>query len=224
MTRFRKVVSIQSAQAPPDLSLPREEIPQPFSGVNFDVIGVACSAGGLVALSQVLASLPDGFGAAMVVVQHLDPRHRSLMAEILARRTPLRVKEAEEGDRLEPASVYVAPPDRHLLLTCNGTVTLSQAALVHFLRPSGDLMLESLAFCYRDRSIALILTGTGTDGAMGVRAIKKMGGTVIAQDRNTSQFFGMPGAAIGTGDVDFVLRIEEIPAALVTLVTGRKVQ
>jgi two-component system, chemotaxis family, protein-glutamate methylesterase/glutaminase len=157
------------------------------------------------------------------VVQHLDPRHRSLMAEILSRRTPLQVKQAEEGDSLRPATVYIAPPNRHLLVNPDGTLSLSQSELVHFVRPSADLLFESVAASYKDRAVAVVLTGTGSDGTMGVQAIKKMGGTVIAQDEATSEFFGMPGAAIQTKSVDFVLPLDEIAAALVTLVMGGEI-
>jgi len=162
--------------------------------------------------------MPADFPAVMVVVQHLDPRHRSLMADILSRRTPLLVKQAEEGDRVQPAAVYIAPPNRHLLVNPDGTLSLSQSELVHFLRPSADLLFESVAASYRERAIAVVLTGTGSDGAMGVRAIKKMGGMVIAQDEATAEFFGMPRAAIQSGSADFILPLSEIPTALVTLV------
>jgi len=192
--------------------------PQPISNAAFDIVAFAASAGGLTALSSVLADLPDGFPAALVVVQHLDPRHRSLMADILSRRTLLQVKQAEEGEQLHPATVYIAPPNRHLLVNPDGTLSLSQSELVHFLRPSADLLFESVAASYRERSIAVVLTGTGSDGAMGVQAIKKMGGTVIAQDEATSEFFGMPSAAIHSGSVDFILPLSEIPTALATLV------
>src|SRR5438477_408352 len=117
-------------------------------------------------------------------------------------------------------TVYVAPPDRHLLLNQDGTMSLSQSELVHFVRPSADLLFESTAASFRGRAIAVVLTGTGVDGSMGVRAIKKMGGTVIAQDAQSSEYFGMPSAAIDTGDVDFVLSLKEISPALVALVTG----
>jgi two-component system chemotaxis response regulator CheB len=166
----------------------------------------------------VLAGLPENFPATLVVVQHLYPRHRSLMADILSRRTPLRVKQAEEGEQIAPATVYIAPPNRHLLVNPDGTLSLTQSQLVHFLRPSADLLFESVAASYRERAIAVVLTGTGSDGAMGVQAIKKMGGTVIAQDEATAEFFGMPGAAINSGSVDFVLPLDEIPTALMTLV------
>jgi two-component system chemotaxis response regulator CheB len=189
-----------------------------FPHAAFDVVALAASAGGLTALSQVLSALPPDFPAAVVVVQHLDPRHRSLMADILSRRTPLKVKQAEEGDVLAPATVYIAPPNRHLLVNPDGSLSLSQSELVHFVRPSADLLFESVAASYTDRAIAVVLTGTGSDGAMGVQAIKKMRGTVIVQDEQTSEFFGMPGAAIQTGNADFILPLDEIASALATLV------
>jgi two-component system chemotaxis response regulator CheB len=191
---------------------------QHFANAAFDIAALAASAGGLTALSRVLAALPADFPAAIVVVQHLDPRHRSLMATILSRRTPLQVKQAEEGERVQSSTVYIAPPNRHLLVNSDGTLSLSLAELVHFVRPSADLLFESVAASYRERAIAVVLTGTGSDGAMGVRAIKKMGGTVIAQDEGSAEFFGMPSAAIQSGCVDFVLPLDEIPTALVTLV------
>lgn len=189
--------------------------------VAFDVVAVAASAGGLKALSLLLSKLQADFPVPIVVVQHLDPRHRSLMADILAKRTRLRVKEAEEGEYIRPGAVYVAPPNKHLLVNPDGCLSLTQTELVHFVRPSVDLLFESVAASYRDRSIAVVLTGSGTDGAIGVQAVRKMGGTVIAQDEDSSEFFGMPRAAVETGSVDFVLPLEEIPAAIETLVAAR---
>src|SRR5215510_7325387 len=184
----------------------------------FDIVALAASAGGLKALSHVLAALPADFPAAVVVVQHLDPRHRSLMADILSRRTALDVKQAEEGDQITAGTVYIAPPNKHLLVNPGGSLSLAQTELVHFVRPSADLLFESVAASFKHRAIAVVLTGTGSDGTMGVQAIKKMGGTVIAQDEATSDFFGMPSSAIATGSVDFVLPLKEIPSALATLV------
>src|SRR5881275_1935864 len=191
---------------------------QTFSNGAYDIIALAASAGGLRALSEVLAGLPREFPAAIVVVQHLDRRHRSLIANILSRRTPLHVKEAEEGDHLSPGTVYIAPPNRHLLVNPDGTLSLSQSELVHFVRPSADLLFESVAASYKQRAIAVVLTGTGSDGSMGIGAIKKMGGTVVAQDQASAEFDGMPAAAIQSGNADFILPLEEIPSALVTLI------
>ncbi|MEA5462427.1 chemotaxis protein CheB [Leptothoe sp. PORK10 BA2] len=185
----------------------------------FEIVAIATSAGGLNALSIVLGGLPIDFPVPIVVVQHLDPRHRSLMADILSRRTPLTVKQAEANDRLQPGSIYIAPPNRHLLVNADGTLSLTQTELVHFVRPSADLLFDSVAASYKHQAIAVVLTGTGTDGDMGVTAIKAMGGTVIAEDPNTAAFSGMPQTAIRTGSVDFVLPLSEIALALITLVT-----
>jgi two-component system chemotaxis response regulator CheB len=201
---------------PPDFETPA--IARPFPEAAFDMVAMAASAGGIAALGQVLADLPADFRASIVVVQHLDPRHRSLMADILRRRTGLEVVQAREGDRIIPGSVYIAPPDRHLLVNPDGTLSLSQSELVHFVRPSADLLFESVAACYRDRAIAVVLSGTGSDGSMGTRAIKKMGGTVIVQDQKSAEFPGMPQAAINSGSADFILPLDEIASALVTLV------
>jgi two-component system, chemotaxis family, protein-glutamate methylesterase/glutaminase len=193
----------------------------PQSGPRFEIVALACSAGGLNALSHVLAALPGDLDAPIVVVQHLDPRHRSLMAHILSQRTKLRVKEAEDGEKISPGTVYVAPPNRHLLVNADRTLSLTQSELVHFVRPSADLLFESVAASHKDRAIAVVLTGSGSDGGMGVKAIKKMGGTVIVQDKQTSEFFGMPETAIQSTTVDFILPLNEIPSALVTLVGKR---
>ncbi len=199
-----------------------DESPDRVRDPAFGIVAIAASAGGLTALSKVVSSLPSDFWAPIVVVQHLDPRHRSLMADILSRRTTLKVKQAEEGDRLMPGMVYIAAPDRHLLVNPDRTLSLSQSELVHFVRPSADLLFESVAASYRDRAIGVVLSGSGSDGAMGVEAIKKMHGTVIVQDEKTSEFFGMPGAAIQTGCADFILPLDEIASALATLVQGEQ--
>lgn len=142
------------------------------------------------------------------------------MAEILSNRTALEVRQAVGGESIDAGVVYIAPPDNHLLTTPERTLSLTHSELVHFVRPSADLLFESVAATYRERAIAVVLTGSGSDGSMGVEAIKKMGGTVLAQDETTSEFFAMPSAAINTGSVDFVLRVDEMAAALVSLVVA----
>jgi len=180
----------------------------------YEVVALAASAGGLNAITRVLAALPKDFPAALVIVQHLDRRHRSVMADILSRRTALAVKQAEDGERLQPGAAYIAPPNRHLLVNPDRSVALTQTELVHFVRPSADLLFESTAASFKERAIAVVLSGSGQDGAMGVKAIKKMGGTVIVQDAHTADFAGMPDAAIATGLADFILALDEIAPAL----------
>jgi two-component system chemotaxis response regulator CheB len=187
---------------------------QQYESGDLDVIGVAASAGGLRALTAVFAPLPPDFPAPIVVVQHLDPRHPSLLAGILGRATRLPVKEAQEGEGLRPGVVFVAPPDHHLLVNANGTLALTRTEMVHFVRPSADLLFESLAASIKARTLAIVLSGTGSDGAMGLRAVRRMGGTTIAQDEATSEFFGMPDAAIRTGFVDMILPLDRIAGAM----------
>jgi two-component system, chemotaxis family, protein-glutamate methylesterase/glutaminase len=192
-------------------------VPGPIDRDGFDVVLIAASAGGLSAIGRVLGMLPSDFPIPIVVVQHLDPRHRSLMAEILGHRTALHVQEAEDGIKLLPTTVYIAPPNEHVLVVSDGSLSLSHSELVHFVRPSADLLFESGAGAFPGRSIGVVLTGTGSDGNMGVKAIKQTGGTVIAQDPHTAEFGGMPQAALDTGCVDFILNLDEIGPALLAL-------
>lgn len=191
---------------------------------SLKLVVCASSAGGLNALTQVLSALPANFPAAVVIVQHLSREHPSQLAHILSQRTTLTVKEAENGDCLEPGKVYIAPADYHLLINSNGTLGLSQSELVHFVRPSADLLFESAAAKFKERVIGVIFTGKGTDGDMGVQAIKKMGGKVIAQDQATSECFSMPESAINTGSVDWVMPLDEIAATLMNLLTQNKTE
>jgi len=185
---------------------------------KYTIVAMTASAGGIKALTTVLSGFPSDFPAPIVVVQHLAPNHRSLLPEILERRCSMHVKQAEEGDTLEPSTAYVAPPDQHLLVNGDGTLSLSHSDLVHFVRPSADLLFESVAASHEDQAIAVVLTGTGSDGTMGVKAVKKMGGLVIVQDSESAEFSGMPRAAVETGVVDHILPLEEITARLVELV------
>ena len=186
---------------------------------SFHLIAICGSGGGVDALTQVLSALPVDFPAAIAIVQHISPNYPSMMADILSRRTQLQVKLADAKDVLRPGTVYIAPPDQHLLVNSDNTLCLSRAELVHYVRPSADLLFESVAASFKQRAIATVLTGTGSDGAKGIRAIKQMGGKVIAQDRTTAEFFAMPEAAINTRDVDLVVPLNEIALKLVNLVT-----
>jgi two-component system, chemotaxis family, protein-glutamate methylesterase/glutaminase len=187
----------------------------------YGIVAIAASAGGITALGRVLGGLPGGFRVPVVVVQHLDPRHKTIIAEVLGRRAKMPVVLAKEGQRAEPGVIYVAPPNRHLLVEAEGVLVLSSSELVHFLRPSADLLFESVAGACGPRAIACVLTGTGSDGAMGASAIKSRGGTVLAEDPELAEFKGMPEAAVATGAVDFILPLDEIAAVIRGLVEAR---
>ena len=192
----------------------------PFPNTRFDVVGMAASAGGLSALTKVLSPLPAAFPCAIVIVQHVDPNRRSLMAEILSRSTRLSVKQAEGGDKIYPGNVYIAPPDQHVLVSPDGSISLSKTELVHYVRPSADQLFESLASSFKERCLVVVLTGTGEDGNHGVEAVKKVGGMVVVQDEGTSEYFGMPRAAIQTGCVDRILPIGDIASFLIESTRG----
>jgi two-component system chemotaxis response regulator CheB len=181
------------------------------------VVAVAASEGGLTALGVLLAGLPADFPAAVVVVQHIGTQ-RSLLADILGQRTPLRVKQTEEGDALQRATVFLAPPDHHLLVNPDGTLSLSRSPKVKHARPSAEPLFASVASSFKDRAIGVVLTGGDCDGSEGVRAIKQAGGTVVAQDETSCQNPSVPRAAVATGCVYFVLPLADIAAALVGLV------
>ncbi|MFE0027441.1 chemotaxis protein CheB [Amycolatopsis sp. NPDC059021] len=187
----------------------------------YAIVALASSAGGITALGRVLSGFADGFPVPVVLVQHLDRRHKTIIAEVLGRRAKLPVRLAEAGEQAKPGTVYIAPPDKHLLVEPGGRLTLSNSELVHFLRPSADLLFESVAGTYAQRAIACVLTGTGADGAMGASAVKSRGGTVIAQDPETAEFRGMPEAAVEAGAVDFVLQLDEIAPVIRGLVEAR---
>ncbi len=188
------------------------------------VIAMAASAGGLQALSVILGGLPTDFPAAIAIVMHLSPSHKSLLAEILSSRSLLEVRQAKTGDILCHSSVFVAPPNQHMSVVQGGRIELSssEAEKVHFARPSAEPLFATVAAVYQKHAIAVVLTGGDGDGSFGVQIIKDQGGMVIAQNRPTSQDFSMPETSIKTGDVDFILPLSEIAPMLIELVSAGK--
>ncbi|HZR28976.1 MAG TPA: chemotaxis protein CheB [Terriglobales bacterium] len=187
---------------------------------RFHVVAVGASAGGFHALAELLRPLPAGFPGSIVVVQHLYPTRESLLANLLQNHTALRVKQAVHDEIMLPGHVYIAPPDQHLLVG-PGKIQLAHTRLVHFSRPSIDLLFESVAGVYGSRSIGIILTGTLKDGSAGIRAIKEAGGVTMAQDPADAEFDSMPAAAVATGCVDYSLPIAELGITLKGLYAAR---
>ena len=178
------------------------------------MVALVASAGGIDALAQVLAPLPDDLPATVLVVMHQQPDRVSRLASLLDRHTALPVRVAVDGDDLALGVVLVAPPGRHLLVTTPASVGLIDSGALPPARPSADLLLVTLAISCGSRALAVVLTGAGTDGQAGVRAIVHRGGTVFAQDQPTSAYLSMPRAATDTGLVDAVLPLPDIAAAI----------
>jgi two-component system chemotaxis response regulator CheB len=198
----------------------RLEFPMASMRHSFPVIAMAASVGGLKALSIILGGLPADFPAAIAIVMHVAPDHKSLLTEILKCRTQLQVTEAHTGDVLIPSKVFVAPPNHHLFVVRGDHLKLSSshAEKIHFARPSAEPLFASVAEVYGKNAIAVVLTGGDGDGSFGVQIIKDKGGTVIAQDRPTSENFSMPETSIKTGDVDYILPLDKIAPMLIALV------
>ncbi|MCU0508042.1 MAG: chemotaxis protein CheR, partial [Anaerolineae bacterium] len=182
----------------------------------FPVVGIGASAGGLEAIEQFLDGVtPEAQSAlAFVIVQHLDPDRKSLLGDLIGKHTRMRVVEATDGLHVERGTVSVIPPNKDLALV-DGKLRLIEPVTPRGLRLSVDFFFRSLANDRRDKAVAVVLSGSGTDGTVGLRAIKEAGGLALAQQPDTAQYDSMPRSALATGLVDLVLPPEEMPAHIV---------
>jgi two-component system CheB/CheR fusion protein len=182
-------------------------------GQPLAIVGVGASAGGLDAFKKLLAALPSNTGMAFVLIQHLDPMHASLMANLLSSHTLMPVSQAVDGALIEPNRVYLIPPACSLAVM-DGRLRLAEPSERHGARMPFDFFLRSLAEDCGDRAICIVLSGTGSDGSEGLRAIKDRGGLIICQEPSEAAFDGMPKSAIKTGKADLILPVAKMPAAL----------
>jgi two-component system chemotaxis response regulator CheB len=193
--------------------------PLPFRGRTDDktkVVAIGSSTGGTRALAEIMPRLPAELDAAYLLVQHMPLGFTKSLAERLNARSKVSIKEAEDGDTLTSGQALLAPAGWHLRLAADGReVELSKDPPRHGVRPSVDVMMESLAQYCQNPMVAVILTGMGHDGAKGLSSIKKKGGRTLAEDKSTCVVWGMPRAAVETGAVDEVLPLEEIPGGIV---------
>ena len=180
---------------------------------DLPVVGIGCSAGGLEALEKFLTHVPPDSGWAIVVIQHLSPDHVSALPRLLQRLTPMRVAEALDGALIEPNCVYVIPPDKDLSLL-HGKLRLLEQMSVNGLRLPIDFFLRSLANDRREKAIGVILSGMGSDGVFGLRAIKEKGGLTLTQEPASAQSDSMPRSAIDAGVADIVALPESLPARI----------
>jgi two-component system CheB/CheR fusion protein len=183
---------------------------------SFPIVGIGASAGGLEAFTQLLGALPLDTGLAFVLVQHLDPKHESMLTALLARATPLPIHEARDGMRIEANHIYVIPSNANLAVL-HGRLSLMPRTEARGQHLSVDFFFRSLAADQKSRAIGVILSGTASDGTEGLRAIKAEGGLTFAQDEKSAKYDGMPHSAIAAGVVDFVLPPEGIARELARL-------
>ena len=195
---------------------PIDAVQQASIKAPFPIVGIAASAGGLEAFTQLLSHLPTDTGMAFVLIQHLDPARESLLREILARITRLPVHEVQNGMRVEPNQVYVIPPNTKMSLA-KGVLQLSPREKVSGKYMPGDAFFASLAADRGHKAIAVVLSGSDGDGSLGLKEIKAAGGVTFAQCENTAQFDSMPNTAVATGNVDFVLPPAKIAEELANL-------
>src|SRR5262245_59640255 len=195
---------------------PKTPLIQPVTPQSFPVVGIGASAGGLEAFRQLLEHLPTDTGMAFVLVQHLDPKRESILAELLSKATKMSVKEVKDGMRVEPDCVYVIPRNTNMAIE-NGALRLSPREEARGLHRPIDYFMRSLAEEKRNRAIGVILSGTASDGTLGLEAIHSEGGITFAQDKETAQYDGMPHSAINAGCVDFVLPPERIAEEIARL-------
>jgi two-component system chemotaxis response regulator CheB len=178
--------------------------------MDYELIVVGASWGGLHAVSTFLEGLGAQPAAAVVIAQHRSSEGGNELAELLQTHTEMPVRDAEDKDQVVPGTVLLAPQDYHLLIEAGGTLALSTEARVQFARPSIDVLFESAAEAYREKCVGIVLTGANEDGARGLARIKQLGGVAIVQDPASAERHEMPAAAIAATVADVILPLDEI--------------
>ncbi|MBI5375849.1 MAG: PAS domain-containing protein [Candidatus Schekmanbacteria bacterium] len=207
----KRSISVPSASEEDIVSLPK---------LDFPIVGIGASAGGLAAFEAFFSGMPADTdpGMAFVIVQHLSPDHKSILSELVRRYTRMEVFEVEDGMVIKPNCTYIIPPNRDMVLL-NGTLHLMEQIMSRGMRLPIDFFFRSLAQELRERSICIVLSGTGSDGTQGVRSIKGEGGMVMVQVPESAEYDGMPQSAIRTGLTDYILPPSEMPARLIAYVS-----
>ncbi len=195
----------------------KSDAPVPDSRVDFPIVGIGASAGGLEAFQQFFTHMPPDTGMAFVVIQHLDPTHKSILTELVQRYTSMKVLEVEDGVTVQPNTIYIIPPN-HYLAILHGKLHLMEPTAPPGLRTPIDFFFRSLAEDRKEKGICIVLSGTGTEGALGLRAIKGEGGMGMVQEPASAKYDGMPRSAVATGLADYVTPVDKIPEQLIAYV------
>jgi two-component system CheB/CheR fusion protein len=203
-----------AAAIPRKMPSPRADNARSAGRSPFPIVGIGASAGGLEVLELFLKNVPVDSGMAFVIVQHLDPTHKGILAELLQRVTPMKVSQVKDRTRVQPDRVYVIPPNKDLSIL-HGVLHLLDPVAPRGLRLPIDFFLRSLAADSEDHSIGVILSGMGADGTLGLKAIKEKAGVVFVQDPASAKFDGMPRSAVEAGLADIVAPVEALPGKII---------
>jgi two-component system chemotaxis response regulator CheB len=202
----RTAVQNESPQAPP---------PSAITPNTVDIVAIGASTGGPAALNTLLSALPADFSTPILIVQHITTGFTQGLASWLQHNCQLSVVVAQSNQRIQPGTVYIAPDDRHLYVDQSGHLRLNHGLLVNHVRPSIDILFESIGVHYGGNAVGVLLTGMGEDGARGLLTIRRHGGFTIAQDEASSVVYGMPKAAVELGACSTILPLDEIASVLV---------
>jgi two-component system, chemotaxis family, CheB/CheR fusion protein len=204
-------------KAPPAKENPLNKVKQkkkPEQGISFPIVGIGASAGGLETLNVFFSIMPPDGNMAFVVIQHLSPKHKSIMASLVDKHTRMTVEQIEDGTKLEPNHVYLNPPGKNVAIF-NRRLHLMEPVKTSAINMPVDFFFRSLSEDRGEKAIGIILSGTASDGTLGIKAIKGEGGMVMVQQPDTAKYDGMPRSAIETGLVDFILPVEKMPETLI---------
>lgn len=185
--------------------------------MQYEAIVIGVSSGGMSALKFIFSTLPADFNVPIIIVQHISSRTDSQWIKLLDDNSNLYIKEADEKEKIKNGTVYIAPPNYHLLIEKNKTFSLTIDEKVNFARPAIDVLFETAAEAYENKLIGIILTGSSSDGTLGLKKIKKYGGLTIAQDPKTAESPFMPKSAIAVVEIDYILPLGGIVDLLIKI-------
>lgn len=187
--------------------------------MSYEAIVIGASSGGMNALKLITSTLPENFSMPVIVVLHVSPHSNSQWISLLNEKAKLNIKEADEKEQINTGTIYIAPPNYHLLIEKDKTFSLTIDGRVNFARPAIDVLFESAAEVFKNKLIGIVLTGSSNDGTKGIQKIKNNGGLVIIENPETAESPGMPASAINAVNADYILSLENIVKLVISINT-----